>query len=82
MRSLNAIEKSALVLAGLLIIGGGLSAVRPVELTYVPASNSRVPLNIRSRPVHISKEGARVWGCIGVALGLGLGYVAFYRAHK
>jgi len=76
------IEKSAVVLAAVLIIGGATFAVWPVDMTYFPASNYRVPLNVRSQAVQLSKGDCRVYGWIGVALGVGLGYAAVYVRRR
>jgi hypothetical protein len=81
MRPLNGIEKSAVAVAAVFIFGGAVIATRPVEITYSPDTRSRNSSGF-SRPVHLSKEDARVGGWISVALGLGLGYVALFVGRK
>jgi len=82
MRHLNAVEKGALALAVFFAVGGMTILVRPVELTFFPAGDHRVPVHFRSQPVHISVESARVFGCVGLFMGFGLGCLVFYRGPK
>jgi hypothetical protein len=81
MRPLNGIEKSTVALAAVFVIVGAAIATRPVEITYSPDMRSRNSSGL-SRPVHLSKEDARIGGWISVALGLGLGYVALFVGRK
>jgi formate hydrogenlyase subunit 3/multisubunit Na+/H+ antiporter MnhD subunit len=82
MRHLNAIEKGALLLAAMLVVGGAFLLVHPSEITYFPQSNSKVPVNIRSQPVHLSKTGVQITGGLCIFLGLGIGWFTFYRGRK
>jgi hypothetical protein len=57
MRRLNGVEKSVVVLAAVFIIGGGIMAVWPVEMTYFPTRNYRVPIQRATTAGPLFKEG-------------------------
>ena len=79
VRRLTAIEKSGLVLATLLVLGGGWIAIRPVEISFVPAGGYRGARGGGSQPVHLSSHDVRICGCVGVVLGFGIGCLAIRR---
>ena len=83
MRPLNAVEKSALVLAALLVVGGGLAALFPSEMvrTY-PAAYTEAAVYFPQWTEHISRSQARVYGLLAVAAGIVLAWFCLYRDGK
>ncbi len=82
VRRLTAIEKSGLVLAALLVLGGGWIAMRPVEISFVPAGGYRGARGGGSEPVHLSNRDVRICGCVGVVLGVGIGSLVICRGRR
>lgn len=72
----------ALVLAAVSVVGGAYLLVYPSEMTVFPPTNSEVTLNVRSRPMHVSKRESQISGGVGIFMGLGIGWLAFYRGRN
>lgn len=74
MRRLNSTEKWALVLAGLMMLGGVAMTVFPSkDEVFHPASGR---FGIYSWTEDVSVERARVYGVLSAMLGIGIAWLA------
>jgi hypothetical protein len=84
MKRFTAMEKVGLVLGVIFIAFGVYSIIHPTEaFVFHPGSGryqSIIPHD--SRPEHVTKSGARVYGFLSLALGAGFMWLALYRARK
>ena len=79
MRKLSPIEKGALVLSAIFIIGGIAAVVQPIEgYTHHPSDTGGLlpPTNTQE---HLTKSRSRVYGGVAILLGIGIGWLALYR---
>ncbi len=68
MRHFNALQKGAFVLAGVMIVGGGLMALFPDELVHTyPAAVSEAGVNFPEWTDHLCRSGARICGILAAA---------------
>jgi hypothetical protein len=83
MRHLSGIEKGALVLAAVMVAGGGLGALFPSELvrTY-PAAVTEAGVCFPEWTEHISRSQARTYGVLAVAAGIAIAWFSIYKERK
>jgi hypothetical protein len=83
MKRLSATEKGILSLAGLFIIVGAVTAIHPTEIfVWHPEVRSRGVRGPSPPPEHVTKDRARVYGVVSIALGVSLGGIVFYRPRS
>jgi len=77
-------EKAGLVLAVVFIAFGVYSIIHPTEAYVSHAGPGRYQSIIGHDPPpeHVTKNGARVYGVLSVALGAGLLWLGLYRPRK
>jgi hypothetical protein len=84
MNPLGTVEKGALLLAGVFIIFGVCTAIYPTEMRVPHPGSGRYQSLIGQDPPaeQVTPERARIYGIISVALGIGIGWLVFYRPRK
>jgi len=82
MKRLAAVEKGALALAAVFIICGAFLAIHPMEI-QVSHPSSGYPMIFGSPPPErVPQHRSRIYGIACIALGLGIGWLVFYRRDK
>lgn len=75
MRRLTSIQKGALVLAAVLLVGGGLMALFPSEVARThPGEVTDAGVCFPEWTEHISKTGTRILGILATGLGVAIGW--------
>ena len=80
MRRLSSIQKGALVLAAVLVVGGALMALFPTAVVRThPAETTDAGVYFPGWTEHISKSGARLLGVLAAALGVAIAWFSTRR---
>jgi hypothetical protein len=84
VKRLSGVEKSALVLSAIMILIGGLLVIHPIEMNIPHPGDPRYHgvLGPNETPEHVSKERARIYAGVAVAVGIGIGWLGIYRPKK
>ena len=83
MKRLTTLEKSAVALGLLFVVGGAYMIVHPTERMIAhPGSGRYGALLGPNQPEHVSRRGSQIYGGIAVVMGGGIAWLAFYRGRK
>ena len=74
-------EKVGLFLAVVFVVFGVYSIVHPTEAFFIPSGSGRY-VSHDTRPVHVTKNGARIYGITSLAFGAGFMWLALYRPRR
>jgi hypothetical protein len=82
MHRFSTIDVLALVLAALFLVGGLACVVHPTKMAWAHPTMSPASARPETYIEVVSKEGARVYGGLGVVLGIGLALFVFFPLRK
>jgi hypothetical protein len=85
MRRLTPLERGATLIALVFLIVGVFMIVHPAEMTVFPPGPGpgvyKAMLDPNPSPEHVSKKKCQKYGGFLIAVGLGIGWLAFYRGR-
>jgi hypothetical protein len=84
MMRFDGIEKGALLLAGMFVIFGAYSIINPTEMQLSHPGCGGYHFLIGQDPPaeYLSRASVRIYGAVSVGLGIGIGWIVFYRPRK